>query len=160
MKKIILFSLFVSLVLASCGKTAPAPSTPGGTTAPRVGPNTEHLAKLIEGVDAWNAWRTQNPDVKPDLRSANLQGVNLNGFDFSNAILKRANLSGATLLGANLKAANLRMAKLNNADLLGANLTKANLTKAVLNNAEYNSNTKWPEGFDPVAAGAKLVTSP
>jgi hypothetical protein len=53
-----------------------------------------------------------------------------------------ANLTGANLLGAFLF----------NADLSGANLIGANLSGAV-----YDADTTWPEGFDPVAAGAVLV---
>lgn len=29
--------------------------------------NTEHLEKLKQGVDAWNQWRRDNPDIRPDL---------------------------------------------------------------------------------------------
>jgi len=32
--------------------------------------NDEHIAKLKEGVVAWNAWRDQNPDIRPDLSGA------------------------------------------------------------------------------------------
>ena len=28
--------------------------------------NPEHLAKLKEGVEAWNAWRGKTPDIMPD----------------------------------------------------------------------------------------------
>ena len=55
--------------------------------------------------------------------------------------------SGADLKWANLKWANLRQADLRGAKLMGADLT----------GARYDTDTKWPEGFDPVAAGAVLV---
>lgn len=182
MKKLSLFCLVVSLVLISCGKTTPtnqmteqanivqtmvatlsqittpeqtmpAPTNPGGTPIPtKSGPNPEHLAKLMEGVDAWNEWRTQNPEIKPDLIKAILQRVNL-----TRANLSRANLMGANLRGAILIKANLKLANLINANLIGANLTGAILTEAKLTYAKYDSRTKWPEGFDPVAAGAKLI---
>ena len=35
----------------------------------------------------------------------------------------------------------------------GANLTGANLERANLNGTVADRNTRWPEGFDPVAAG-------
>jgi hypothetical protein len=31
--------------------------------------NEEHLAILRKGVEAWNAWRKENPDIRPELRS-------------------------------------------------------------------------------------------
>jgi hypothetical protein len=35
--------------------------------------NDEHVAMLRKGVAAWNAWRHENPDVRPDLSEANVQ---------------------------------------------------------------------------------------
>ena len=34
--------------------------------------NPEHLAILKQGVDAWNKWRKENPEVCPDLTYCNL----------------------------------------------------------------------------------------
>jgi hypothetical protein len=140
---------------------------PGGPTAEPATANPEHLAKLQEGKDAWNAWRTQNPDIRPDLTRADLRGMNLAGYDLSSAfltkaILKKANLTAANLRGAIMKGANLTEAKLKNARLIkarlsGADLTGADLTGAKLTDAEYDASTKWPAGFDPVAAGAVLA---
>ncbi len=50
------------------------------------------------------------------------------------------------------------MANFTMADLPGANLTEANLFRANLSNADLteafaDKDTRWPEGFDPVAAG-------
>jgi hypothetical protein len=61
----------------------------------------EHLALIREGVDAWNAWRLENPHIREaDLREADLSGANLRGAD-----LLKANLLKANLLGANLDEA-------------------------------------------------------
>ena len=38
--------------------------------------NKEHLTKLHEGVELWNAWRIDNPAVLPDLRGADLREIN------------------------------------------------------------------------------------
>lgn len=32
--------------------------------------NDEHVALLKQSVDAWNAWRNDNPFVPPDLSGA------------------------------------------------------------------------------------------
>ncbi len=41
------------------------------------------------------------------------------------------------------------------ANLGGADLFEAILFEADLSGAKYNDATKWPDGFDPVAAGAE-----
>jgi uncharacterized protein YjbI with pentapeptide repeats len=85
----------------------------------------EHLAILKRGVEVWNAWREENPDVQPDLRKAAPGGIDLKG----------ANLEGANLEGAHLTLANLRWAILKGARLLNAILQKADLQEAILEEA-------------------------
>lgn len=51
---------------------------------------TNHVAIITQGVRAWNKWRSENPDVTPDLRRADLRG----------ACLRWADLRGADLRGA------------------------------------------------------------
>jgi hypothetical protein len=38
--------------------------------------NLDHVKMLKQGVAAWNAWREKNPDIRPDLRGADLGGAN------------------------------------------------------------------------------------
>jgi hypothetical protein len=82
-----------------------------------------HIAELMKGVDAWNAWRDANLEVDPDLSDANLRGRNLSGANLRGAHLREAGLSKANLSGADLSGANLFWACLNHADLTGADLT-------------------------------------
>jgi len=35
--------------------------------------DANHVQKLMEGVAAWNQWRSDNPDVSIDLRKADLR---------------------------------------------------------------------------------------
>ena len=35
--------------------------------------NDEHIALLKQGVAAWNAWRDENPNIRPDLSMASLR---------------------------------------------------------------------------------------
>jgi hypothetical protein len=44
----------------------------------------KHVARLRQGVEAWNQWRRENPKICPDL---------------SRAVLIRASLSGAICAG-------------------------------------------------------------
>ena len=94
--------------------------------------NVHHLQHLGQGTGSWNSWRKLEPNVQPDLTSANLRGANLSGMDLSGALLSLANLRKATLAGANLKDCNLPRANLEDADLSGSNLQKANLAGAWL----------------------------
>jgi hypothetical protein len=57
--------------------------------------NAEHEARFGNGVESWNRWRSENPNVTPDL----------SGADFSrrtNTTLKFANLDDCDLHGADL----------------------------------------------------------
>jgi len=97
--------------------------------------NPEHLAKLKEGVEAWNQWRKQNPEVRPDLRKANLGGGFLEHVDLRRADLREANLREARLSGAELQGADFREAILIGADLTTAHLDRASLSPAYLSKA-------------------------
>jgi len=108
-----------------------------------------HLAKLHEGVEVWNQWRLDHPEITPNLINASLDGLPLCRANLSDALLHGANLRGATLRSANLqrvKACSIEMdraqlmgAKLNDAYLKWAHLTKANLRRADLSGA----NLTW-----------------
>jgi uncharacterized protein YjbI with pentapeptide repeats len=75
--------------------------------------NSEHIAKLQEGVEAWNKWRAENPDNKytdlnyADLIQIQLLNANLAGARLRSAVLAFAFVSEANLVGAALRAANL-----------------------------------------------------
>ena len=107
----------------------------------------DHLKKLQQGVDAWNAWRKREPLIIPDLSKADLSGWNLSGANLSGAdliwanlsrpdvsradLLRGPDLSGANLSKADLSGANLSKAYLGGADLFLANLSRASLTGAM-----------------------------
>jgi hypothetical protein len=39
--------------------------------------NNEHPAVLKQGVEAWNAWRRNHADIRPDLSRIDLNHINL-----------------------------------------------------------------------------------
>jgi hypothetical protein len=80
--------------------------------------NPEHIAKIGEGVAAWNEWRAANLKVQPDLTRANLSGCDLRAVDFRGVGLFKTDLSDADLRGANLRQS----------IMIGTNLNRANLT--------------------------------
>ena len=97
------------------------------------------LAELMKGVDAWNTWRSENPDIEPDLIGASLSGASISGADLSGVDLSGADLSRTNLRRANLREANLGRAFLGGAFLRGANLRRANLRKANLGGADLSA---------------------
>jgi len=104
-----------------------------------------HVAKLREGVEAWNRWRDENREITPDLSLANLERADLAGANLQHANLevarlvdadlRDAHLEGARLLGAWLDGADLRKAHVEGADLFGAYLSHADLRGADLRGA-------------------------
>lgn len=135
--------------------------------------NAEHLALLKQGVDAWNTWKANHPDIRPNLSFATgneitIKGANLSGVDLSRANLSKADLGKADLIGANLHEANLSEAYLSQAELTGANLTGADLSGADLIGAKLigaNLTNVYLSGADLSKAnlsgadliGAKLI---
>ena len=95
----------------------------------------DHLSIIEQGVEAWNTWRSANPDISP-----NLQGADLSGAALTEANLRGTDLSEACLRGAELVRTDLRNAELREADLSSANLRRAWLEasrahKAIFRNA-------------------------
>ena len=97
--------------------------------------NEEHLSILKQGVEVWNSWRRDNPEIRADLRGADLSEANLSEANLFGADLIRANLFWADLSEANLTEADLRGADLTEANLSGANLFGADLSEANLSGA-------------------------
>lgn len=112
--------------------------------------NEEQLRILKQGVEVWNQWRKDNPEIVPNLRQANLYKVDLSMADlhgtdllgaklimagFSKANMNNADLVDADLSMADLSMADIRGAYLNAAKLIGTNLIDAGLSGANLNNA-------------------------
>jgi Pentapeptide repeats (8 copies) len=111
--------------------------------------NEEHLARLCEGVEAWNQWRAAHRDIQPDLPGAHLQRAYLRRANLRGAILYGAHLGrgaplpggphygkshrsgplGADLAGANLHGVDLSEAHLSHANLAGACLERATLVE-------------------------------
>ncbi len=69
--------------------------------------NKKHLAILQQGVEVWNNWRQQNPQIKPNLRNINLSKKKLTGINFANTDLRGVNFNNATLIKADFSHAQL-----------------------------------------------------
>ena len=109
--------------------------------------NDKHVAILKKGVYAWNAWRDENANIRPDFTDANLFRANLGGANLWEVDLAAANLGGANLEGANLFRANLFRAISDGANLQETYLAAANLVEA---------NLKWASLFKAHLFAANL----
>jgi uncharacterized protein YjbI with pentapeptide repeats len=98
-----------------------------------------------------------------DLSESDLYWCIAFGASFRQAKLMRASLRGADLKGTDLSNADLTDADLGidnvggATQLQGAILTGAQLVRVRLGGAEYDDETRFPEGFDPAAAGMVYV---
>ncbi|MEP6667579.1 MAG: toll/interleukin-1 receptor domain-containing protein [Chthoniobacter sp.] len=127
---------------------------------------SQHLEILESGVEAWNEWRNDNPQVVPDLRGADLSdgeyttydpdagliGINLEGADLRNAKLRDADLFEANMRYANLEGADLCGAGMSMADLIrtncqGAHLQMTDLTNSLLFQAKLVESDLWRTNF-------------
>jgi uncharacterized protein YjbI with pentapeptide repeats len=131
---------------------------------------SENQHASLGRIEALQDLNRQNPQVdltninlaKANLSKIDLPNAMLDGVNFSQATLYNANLQGAILINANLYQANLIKAKLQNSRLYGANLrgtnfAEATLTNVTLNEAIYDSNTRFPQGFNPSNYNAILL---
>jgi len=127
--------------------------------------NLDHLNVLKQGVEVWNRWRLENPQILPDLGCADLcrelysiwsntpsevefpwikrenkvSGPILNDIDFSHCNMYRVNLKGAHLAGANFEHAMLHEACLADAFLVGAVMKSCDLVSACLEEATLDA---------------------
>jgi TIR domain/Pentapeptide repeats (8 copies) len=101
--------------------------------------NPEDLEVLKKGVEQWNKWRAENPELRPDLRKASLEKAELCKANLGRADLGGADLSGADLSHTDLSGADLRGVALAHVNLRVANLNYANLGEAYLGGADLRS---------------------
>lgn len=113
--------------------------------------NQDHVAIFDEGVGAWNRWREDCPDVRPDLKhlhrmNADIRSYNLREADLSWSDLLSSDLSGAKLQRANLEGMDARDAKFVGADLTEAicsetTLLRTNFTRAILQDTDLSESS-------------------
>lgn len=71
--------------------------------------NPQHLDIFKQGVGVWNGYRREFGRLKPDLSRISLDGMALDGADFSKTDLIATKLRGASLNHANFTAAHLAL---------------------------------------------------
>ncbi len=104
--------------------------------------NLEHLDILKRGVDVWNEWREEHPEIEPDLTGENFIEVpRLEGVNFSGVNLMDVRLFGRNLTGANLTNSYLHRAVIVQTGLSHADLTRAGLLATTLVNVDLRYAT-------------------
>jgi hypothetical protein len=148
-------------------------SSSSGSFKRRPSPDVQAALRVIGRRDR----DRDDKSIQLRFSDADLRGASLRGGHFEGARFRRAHLEGARLEGVHLENANLRDAHLEEADfgpdpelglgganlegahLEGANLEGAKLGGAHLKGAFCDTNTRWPEGFNPKREGVVLSTS-
>ncbi len=106
--------------------------------------NPAHLEILKQGVDVWNRWREDNPDIKPDLSfeqfsdEKGLGNVHFPRINFTDTSLIHTNLLESNLNRAILIRAELRMANLSQSKLCQADLSMADLSHTLLTGTDFS----------------------
>ncbi len=121
--------------------------------------NQEHLDILKQGVIAWNQWRQEHPELRPDLVGVDLRSGSFIYEDYDSAAKPHhpigVDLSKALLVGtggyslpppsgtvhhvgANLSEVNFSGSDLSGSDLSGADLSHADLRETDLSGADLS----------------------
>ena len=104
-------------------------------------PNQNHFEIIKQGVEEWNQWRDENPEIEPDLSdvdlsNSKLSNANLSSTDLRRSILKNTDFRAANLVRADLRAANINKAGFNLAKLREANFSEAYIRECDLSEAD------------------------
>ena len=117
--------------------------------------NFKNTTLLLTQYDCATKWPL---DLKVGEKGAVLRDENCMPTNYSNPNLVKADLIGSHLIDLNLKdadlsGANLKRSTIRNSDFSSAKLDNVDFTAAV-----FDCETKWPNDFDPIKAGAYLKT--
>ena len=104
-------------------------------------PDQKHFEIIKQGVEEWNKWRNENPEIEPDLSDVDLSdfklnNANLSDTDLRRSVLKNTDFRGANLVRADLRAANIHKAGFNLAKLREANFSEAYIRESDLSEAD------------------------
>ena len=101
-------------------------------------PNQTHFEMVKQGVETWNKWREENPEIEPDLSDVDFSGLKLNNANLSDTDLRRTNLKNTDFRGANLVRADLRASNINQTSFNLAKLREANFSESYLRKSDLS----------------------
>jgi uncharacterized protein YjbI with pentapeptide repeats len=119
-------------------------------------PDLEQVAVLMEGVDAWNLWRSKHPHVRPNLRDFSTRelhrgilGLDLTKANFENADFQGAGLYRCWLVEANFVRADLRGAILGEVTAGGAHFDRAKMRAVMMKGTYFGATFKHTDFIVP-----------
>jgi len=101
-------------------------------------PNEKHFEIIKQGVEEWNKWRGENPEIEPDLSDIDLSDMKLNNANLSDTDLRRSVLVNSDFRGANLVRADLRAVNINKASFSLAKLREVNFSEAYIRESDLS----------------------
>ena len=123
-------------------------------------PDPEHVKILGQGVETWNQWRSDHPQIEPDLTRANLAQANLFKANLRLADLTEAQLNRANMLWADLSGARISHANLSQADLSQTRMIRCRLNRACLREAYlFRANLREADLSEADLSMANLLQS-
>ena len=108
--------------------------------------NEHPLDVMTLGVEAWNQWRREHPEILPNFNGVTLVGTDLRQINFASANLSEANLTRADLTEANLHGAILTNTNLSGTDLSGTDLSEAKIGFTLF----VNNDLRFVKGLETI----------
>jgi uncharacterized protein YjbI with pentapeptide repeats len=114
-------------------------------------PDPEHMEVMFAALSGkghahWNEWRAAHPSIQPNLARVEfaiaatsmgqVRGVNLSGYDLSDAIMRNCSLAFANLIQTRFSKSNLREALINQSKVVKSDFSDADLTQASMSSLE------------------------
>jgi uncharacterized protein YjbI with pentapeptide repeats len=112
----------------------------------------ENIVAIVKrSIEAWNQWRVQSLEIKPDLSFADLTDTDLGGADFRGVDFSNAELNGANLINSDLSYANLNQAELVYTNFSSASLQDTDFTNATMLRSIFaDTDLSQARGLDSV----------
>jgi len=99
--------------------------------------NPEHVAKLKEGHDAWNAWR-ETSDQRPDLAGVELNGEFLDWYDLTDVDLSDSRLENISFRSMHCTSISFERASLRNVFFQFVMLDQSNFREAHVHETTFD----------------------
>lgn len=131
----------------------------GGTFVGKVGPKVKFVssdlsASVFRSAHLESASFSFSDLTGSDFSDATIRGLSTTGSDLSKAVFRGARITGASFGRQDMKDSDFTGAEVLDSRIYDTDFRNAVLEGVSLEGSTYNCGTLWPEGFDPLAAGA------